>query len=187
MTKSLLYLIKLSIVPVIALIGGKIVGIIIAGSLLGVEVAWNYSNPLSLLSPSVSSNDVISITTFANLFMYGCLAIGMSVVLIQSSFFHDSHIDINRVSKLADFNLIKLIKSSYDLYHWGFVWTIYLIIGTVLILLDTIVGKTAFVIFVITAVFSISTVMILVKDVYNEIEIAKQINKESNERPTKSN
>lgn len=175
MTKSLLYLIKLSVIPILALIVGKLVGFIIAGEFLGVDVTWTINSPLDLLMPSVAAAEIRNVTTFADLIMYGLLAVGMSIVLIQSSFFHDSHVDVNAVSRLADYNLLGLIKSTYHLYHWGFIWTIYLLIGTVVIMVDYFSGRADLWALIITTFFSIFSIMILVKDVYNEIETAKKI------------
>lgn len=175
MTKSLLYLIKLSVLPILALIGGKLLGFVLAGSFLGVDVHWVINTPLDILTPIVPIGEIRNVTTFADLFMYGLLAVGMSIVLIQSSFFHDSHVDINAVSKLADYNLLGIIKSSYHLYHWGFIWGIYMIIGSVVIIIDYFLGSADLWAAVITAFFSVFSIMILVKDVYNEIETAKKI------------
>ena len=175
MTKSLLYLIKLSVIPILVIIVGKLIGFALAGSFLGVDVNWVIHSPLDLFTPSVAVSDIRSVTTFADLFMYGALAIGMSIILIQSAFFHDSHVDINAVSKLADYNLLGLIKSSYKLYHWGFIWSLYLIIGSIIIVLDYFAGKADLWALIVTGFFSIFGIMILVKDVYNEIETAKKI------------
>ena len=175
MSKSLLYLIKISVIPILALVVGKLVGILVAGSFVGVDIVWDFSNPATFLSPAVPVTEIASITTFADLFMYGCLAVGMSIVLIQSSFFHDSHIDVGAVSKLADYDLLHLIKSSYQLYHWGFIWSLYLILGTIIILIDTLGGRTDLWVLIVTAIFSVFSIIILVKDVYNEIETAKKI------------
>ena len=124
MTKSLLYLIKLSVIPILVLIVGKLIGIAVAGSFLGVNINWAVSSPMDLLTPAVAAAEISRVTTFADIVMYGLLAIGMSIILIQSSYFHDSHVDVNAVSKLADYNLLGLIKSTYELYHWGFIWTL---------------------------------------------------------------
>jgi len=175
MSKSLLYLIKLSVIPIIALIAGKLIGVFLAGQFLGVSVVWSFSSPASFLTPSVPGADAVNVTTFANLFMYGCLAVGMSIILIQSSFFHDSHIDVNAVSKLANYNLVHLIKSSYQLYHWGFIWTVYLLLGNIVILIDAVTAKTDYWVLIVTGIFSFCSIMILVKDVYNEIDTAKKM------------
>ena len=179
MTKSLLYLIKLSVIPILVLIVGKLIGIAVAGSFLGVNINWAVSSPMDLLTPAVAAAEISRVTTFADIVMYGLLAIGMSIILIQSSYFHDSHVDVNAVSKLADYNLLGLIKSTYELYHWGFIWTLYLLIGTIVIMVDYFAGRADLWALIITSLFSIFSIMILVKDVYNEIETAKKITYET--------
>jgi len=187
MLKSLLYLIKLSIVPILTLILGRILGIIFGGIFLNTSVTWNFSSLLSILSPQVIAGQVVPLTTFADLFMFSCLAIGMSIVVIQSAFFHDIHMDVGFISKLADWNLMNLIKSSYDLYHWGFIWSIYLIFGVLVILVDTLSALIPTWIFIVTGLFTVFSIMSLVKDVYNEIETAKKVNNSIHERQADNN
>lgn len=175
MTKSLLYLIKISVVPVLALIVGKLIGFVLAGAFLGVDVHWVINSPFNILTPYVPATEIRNVTTSANIIMFGIVAAGMSLVLIQSAFFHDSHVDMGAVSKLADYNLLGLIKSSYHIYHWGFIWTVYMIVATIAIMIDYFLGKTDLWAVIVTAIFSVSSIMILIKDVYNEIESAKKV------------
>ena len=175
MAKSLLYILKISIIPIIALIGGRLLGMWLASILLGYNLTWDFSSPSAFLNPSTPNYDLINLLTFANLIMYAVLAIGMSIVLIQSSYFHDSHLDVTFVSKLADLNLLGMIKSTYQLYHWGFVWTIYLFIGTFVILFDVISGRCEVWVVIVSFVFPLFSLLVLIKDVFNEINIAKSL------------
>jgi hypothetical protein len=180
MVKSLLYSLKLSVIPIVALIGGKLTGLWLAGSLLGVKIGWDFTTPASFLNPAVAASDSKNVLSFANLVMFALLAIGMSIVLIQSSYFHDSHLDVSIVSKLADMNLLNLVRSTYELYHWGFIWVVYLFIASLVILVDVTLNRTEVWVVVISFAFSLFSILILIKDAYNEVQIAKSLTERKN-------
>ena len=180
MIKSLLLLLKLTVLPILALIVGKLLGIYIAGFVMGIDVIWNFSSPISFLNPTVALQDIKSIINFADLFMFVCLAFGMSLVVIQGAFLHDSHLDVSMASRLANFNLLSIVKSTYEIYHSGFIWTLYLIMGLIVILMDVINMNADAWVLIFTGVFSLLSIVILVKDVFNEIEIAKSLSIKKN-------
>ena len=175
MVKSLLYLLKLSAVSVVALIGGRFIGIYLAGVVQDVNIIWNFSSVGGILNPVVPIENVKNIMTFADIFMYAVLSIGMSIVLIKSVFLHDGNLNVPIISKLADKGIFSLIKSTYHLYHWSVVWMAFLIIGSIVIIVDTFEGRTDMWVAVVTSLFSVFSFVILIKDTFNEIETAKSL------------
>jgi hypothetical protein len=175
MVKSLLYILKLSTVSVVALIGGRFLGIYLAGIIQDVGIVWNFSSIGGMLNPVVPIESVKNIMTFADMFMYAVLSVGMSIVLIRSVFLHDENLNVPVISRLADKGVFSLIKSTYHLYHWSIVWMVFLIMGSIIVAVDAFEGRADTWVAVVTSLFSVFSFIILIKDTFNEIETAKSL------------
>lgn len=130
----------------------------------------DYAGSLFTIQTVVREQDLQLVTTYSDLLMLIFVATGLTVVIIRSVYLHESHINPMIVSRLANFNLLSLIKSSYEIYHKATIWTIFNILATVLILINVIAGRSAVWVGIIGVTATIILVVILLQDVYKEIE-----------------
>ncbi len=127
-SKTLLKLIDTAILPALAIVAGKLLGMALVSSRLGVPFTLN----LKSLPPATSS----TLNTYSNLFAYGVLALGILLILARSYFFHSSHISPQVTIKLHTLNLASIISTTYELFHQAIIWMSYLWLLTLLFLLQ---------------------------------------------------
>lgn len=175
MSKTLIKLVDFSLLPAALLIVGKVLGLWIAVNFF--ELEWGLEtipNNFFSVRPIFFSKDIILASTYSDIVMFIVIVIGYSAVLIQALIFHNSHISPVVVAKLANYNLLGLVKSTFEIYHKAAIWSIFLWLSNILILINVLTSKTE----VWVLVFSISVSLILsiflLKDVANEIELSKK-------------
>jgi hypothetical protein len=177
MRKTLLKLIEYSILPAILLFVGKLLGLYIIASLFGVPIDWQAEDKsLLFFSTSVAKENLMLVSTYSDLFMFTQMSLGMSFILIQAIYLHDSHISNLTISQLAKLNLLSLIRSSFELYHSGVIWLGFLWLGCILVAINYFQGISQLWVLLISLLFSISFSIIFFRDLFSEIELSKQNN-----------
>lgn len=173
--KSIVKLIDEAIIPAVALIFGKMAGLILVISILDLPFTVKGGQILNIL-PQVSFDNVadyILAENYSNLAMFVAAALGTIFVIIRAHFFHESHINPNLHARLVGLNLESLIASSYHLYHQAAIWILFLWLTVAFLLVSTILGITYPAIsataFIIAANFS----WIFAIDVEKEIELSR--------------
>lgn len=175
MKKTLLKLIEYSILPAVLLFIGKIVGLFVVSSLFSIPIDINTPDrQLLFFATSVSAESIKTISTYSDLFMFTTLSIAMSFVLIQAIYFHDTHISSMTISKLAKYNLLGLIRSSFQLYHAGVVWLGFLWMSLIIVFINYYHSITEFWVLLISLLFCISFSIIFLRDLFLEIGLAKK-------------
>ncbi len=175
MKRSLLKLIEISILPAIVLMLAKFGGIYFAAALFNIDVSLDVqSGSLVFFKTLVNARDLILISSYSDLFMFLCVAIGMSIILVQALYLHESHISSITISRLAKYNLLNLIRSTYELYHGGIIWLAFLYVANIVILTNAMRGLTQPWTLIVASVFSLSYSIIFFKDLYSEIELSKK-------------
>lgn len=175
--KSIIKLIDEALIPAVAIIVAKMVGLFLAASFSNLNFTVKNADILKVL-PSVqfaNINDYTVAENFSNLAMFVVVALGTLLVLIRAHFFHESHIHPNLQARLAALNLDSLVASSYHLYHQVVIWLIFLWLTTGFLLISTIVLSITYplisaVAFIVSANFS----WIFAMDIEKEIEISRQ-------------
>lgn len=182
MSKSLIKLLDSAIIPALVMVCSKVIGLWIVNQIFNLSFGL-IPNPNNLIGISVSyssQEDLMVSSSYSNLFMYGCLFLSFSFVLVQATFFHDSHITPFTLSKLAANNLLDLIKDSFNLYHEASIWLIFIWSASIIILINSILGSTYSWIAVLSVVGSLIVTVVLVRDVGKEIRVAKSKLKRGN-------
>jgi hypothetical protein len=100
--------------------------------------------------------------------------LGFSVVLIQALFFHNSHVSPKSLTKLASNNLLSLVKSSFEIYHKGAVWSLFLWLSNLLILINVLTSKTQPWVFVVSLIVTIVLSLVLLNDAAEEIDLSRE-------------
>ncbi len=176
MSKSIIKLIDEALIPAIALIVAKMVGLFLSAQLLHLSFTVKNAS-LLLVLPKVqflNIQDYILAENYSNLAMFATAAVGTIFVLVRAHFFHQSHIHPNLQARLASLNLESLIASSYHLYHQALIWITFLWLTSGFLAISTIVLHITYPIisvlaFIITANFS----WIFAMDIEKEVELSK--------------
>jgi len=174
MNKTLLTLIKYSLLPALLLFIGKLAGILFVSGLFNFNVQFSLVDyNIFFFKTLVDSKNYIILSSYSDMFMFLVMMLGMTILLFQALVLHDSHISSNTVFRLAKYNLLDLIKTSFDLYHSGIVWALFMWLSCLLIGLNTLKGATYIWVLGIALVFSISYSIIFIKDLFSEIKLIK--------------
>lgn len=171
MSKSLISLIEYSLIPAALLIIGKLAGIFVAIRLYNVPLnTKEYAN--QLFAPVGVSNfsDLALITSFSDIIMYVSVATYFSLILVRAIYFHDSHAKPTLVAKLATHNLLKLIQTSYQIYHQAFISIVFVLIANALIILNVIQNTSYVWIAIVSGIFTLGLIFGLLFDVYREVK-----------------
>lgn len=174
--KSIIKLLDEALVPAVAIIVAKMIGLFVAVFSLNLEFTIKNADLLAIL-PRVSFTSLAHYTlaeNFSNIAMFVVVALGALLVLIRAHFFHQSHIHPHLQARLVALNLESLIAPSYHLYHQAIVWLIFLWLTTGFLLVSTIILHVTHplisaVAFITSANFS----WIFAMDVEKEIELSR--------------
>lgn len=120
MTKTIIKLIDTAILPAIAIVAAKIVGIALINRLF--DLSWQLTENGLFYA---STQDLILANSYSGLFTYAVVLIGLLWVLIRSQFFHDSHITPKLSAKLFSAGFAHLIGSTYEIYSAAIIWISY--------------------------------------------------------------
>lgn len=175
MSKSLLKVLDLSLFPAALMVVGKFIGLIVVTRIFDIPFTLaQLSQGLISARPEVPAEFVTTASTYSDLIMYVILAIGVVVVVVQATQFHDKHISPKLLLKLSNHNLMSLIKGSYEIYHSAAVWTLFIWVATVIVWINVLAGKTALWMGVVAITSSIIFCIALLQDVYSEIMHSKE-------------
>ncbi|MBI3341501.1 hypothetical protein HY024_00080 [Candidatus Curtissbacteria bacterium] len=175
MTKSIVKLLDEAIIPAIALIVGKMIGLFLASVFFKLNFTIEQGGVLKFL-PAIHFNDVsgyILAENYSNLAMLCVAALGTIFVIVRAHFFNQSHIHPYVQTKLIHFNIESLIAPSYDLYHQAAIWLTYLWLVVGFLVASTIFGITFFQISAVAFIIAANFSWILALDVQREVEISR--------------
>lgn len=175
MSKSFVKLIDSALLPAALMICGKVVGLLFVNSVFGLDWALNTDTPYfaALQLDYFSTQDVLIATSYSNLIMFVFVVVGFSFLLYQALYLHSSHISPRMLSKLAERNLMHLVKDTFHLYFEAGVWSLFLWACVVIIFIHTLLGTMfTWIFFVAFAIATFLTVLLL-RDVQSEIKLAQ--------------
>lgn len=175
MSKSLIKLIDSSLMPASIIIVGKLISLLISFNIYGID--WSLAeinNPLFTVRPIVPVEYLLQVSTTSDLILYLIMLTGFGVKLFFALFLHDTHIPPKMLAKLAENNLLGLVKSSFEIFHEVTVWVIFLWITQLIIITNTINGNTSAILATVTFIMSLGSSILLLKDVYREISLEKK-------------
>lgn len=170
---SLKKLIDEAIVPAALLILAKMLAILLSSYFLNLRFEIKSGTFLPYL-PSVkflSIKDYITAENYSNLAMFLTAAVGTFIVLIRLHFLHDSHVHPKLQSKLASFNLEKIISSSFHLYHTALTWLIFLWLTVAFLIVSSIFRITYIQLTALAVVVAANLTWIMALDIQKEIDI----------------
>lgn len=169
---SLIYeLVDLAILPAALLICAKAVGMALLNTMLGLD--WNVQNIansiFSVRAVYESSQDVLLVSSFTNLFMFICVLSGCMLITSKAMLFHHRKASPHFVLKLARYDLLHLLKSSFELYKESFVWSVFMILTTIYIFLSFVFDQTYAWVAGLSVMFCITFLWMLIQNIEEDI------------------
>lgn len=174
-SSSIVKLIDEAIIPTVALIAAKMLGLFLASYMLAIPLTIKNAEILGFL-PSVHFNnlqDYRTIENYSNLIMFAAAAVGSAFVLIRAHFFHESHIHPVLHAKLTSLNLTSLIAPTYHLYHQAAIWLMFLWLCVGFLTISTFLEVTYPQVTIIAFVIAVNFSWIFAVDIEKEIQIAR--------------
>ncbi len=175
MSKSLIKLVDYSILPAALLVVGKFLGLFVAVNFFSLD--WGVESiPNSVFSvrPLFYSEDILLASSYSDLIMFLILVTVYSFIVLQAVLFHNTHISPTVLARLANNNLLGLVKGTFEIYHKAAIWTVFLWLANVLIFLNVALGKTYLWITAFTIITSVVLTVMLIRDASQEIELSKK-------------
>jgi len=157
------------------MIAGKFIGLYLSIKIF--ELEWgieNLSNELFSSRPVMYKQDILTASSYSDLFLLLVMLGGFSLYVARAVFFHDSHVSPKILTRLAANGLLGLVKDSFEIYHRASVWLIFLWLSNITILINVLIGKTYTWVLLVGFVASILLTVILLRDVAYEINLAKK-------------
>ena len=170
MQKSLITILENSLFPSALTIFAKFIGIAIAIAIF--NLPYNVSEYTSSIlngSLTVTQEHSVIISTYSDLIMFLVIGLGFSIQLARAIFFHDSHLSPKFITKLADLNLLNLIRDTYDIYHKASVWLAFLWVAVIIIIINFALGTTLLWVTIVAVLGTVALTMGLVQDAYQEL------------------
>ena len=176
-TKSITKLIDEAIIPALALIVAKTLGLFLASSIFKLDFIIEQGGIFKIL-PTVRFLDpqsYVMAENYSNLAMLFVAAFGAILIIVRAHFFHQSHIHPYLHAKLVSLNLESLIAPSYNLYHQAVVWLTYFWLVVAYLIVSSIFGVTFPQISVIAFIIAANFSWVFAIDIQREIEIQRRI------------
>jgi hypothetical protein len=177
MNNSLVKLVDATLLPAAILVVGKVLGLAITIAIF--QLPWDLIQTadgfgLSSVTPAVKLEHLVTVSTYSDLFMFLVIAAGFSTILFRATFLNQQRIKPHLLIKLSNANLLGLLKSSYDIYHYASIWLIFVWVASFTIAINTLMGKTALWLLITVVISAITFTTILLQDVYKEIAISRK-------------
>lgn len=175
MSKSFIKLLDNALLPASLMLVSKFIGVFLTIKVFNLDWVVNQT-PNNFLSfqTVLSSQDVILVTSYSDLIMFGVLALGFSFNLIRAIFFHNSHINSDLINRLASKNLLSLIANSYEIYHSATVWLFFMWAAALMVLSSALTNSIYSWVGLLVLGLSILLTIVFFQDVYKEVENARK-------------
>ncbi len=166
---------NLPITPFVALIVGKLLGIVFTAVVFSLDISVGEVFELlkSLLFGNNSEENTVLLSSYSDLFMFTLMSTGLVL-----SLFAQTGKAFQRLTKVdLDIYLLSGVKSFpstvIKLYGQSVYWLLFILLSNLFILFNTLLGKTYLWIYLITLILTISLTLYFYYDFRREIELSK--------------
>lgn len=164
-------LVDLAVLPAALLICAKAVGMAVINSVFNLN--WGIqtiaSAVFSVRAVYENASDALLVSSYTNLFMFISVFVGAIIIVSKSLLFHYRKASPHFVLKLAKYDLLHLLKSSFNLYKEAFVWGVFLILTTVYIFISFLFSQTYAWVAAISVMFCITFIWIMIQNIEEDI------------------
>ena len=120
--------------------------------------------------PFITDSNLSRAASFVDTVFVWVMLIGLFYYVFTALFLHNSHVHPKVISRLVKYNMLHLIKDNFNLYHEIIVWLIFAWIANILVLLNSLEGKTIIGIPTFSILFTAFLTVVFFKDACNELE-----------------
>ncbi len=174
MSKSFIKLLDNALLPASLMLVSKFVGIFFIIRFFNLDwVVQQTPNNFLSFQTVLSAQNVVLVTSYSDLIMFCAIALGFTINLLKAIFLHNSHISPQMLNRLANRNLLSLIKNSYEIYHSASVWLFFLWVAVAIVITNTLNNAIYSWVGLATLLVSILLTIVFFQDVYKEIENAR--------------
>jgi len=169
-SKTLIKLVDLAVLPAAILIFTKIISLLIINAVLG--LSWDvqtFSDAFFGIKLTYSTYELSTVITYSNLFMHFAALSGASIAIIKLYYLHPAHVRPSVVLKLAKSDRLHYIQSSFHLYHEAIVWTLFMLVTDIIILINFTQGLTESWVLGLSIISTLFFVFILVRTVDRDV------------------
>lgn len=160
--------------PVVSIFIGKIVGIIFASVVFSIQISsLGYASLFKLLYGATQNNDIVTLSSYSDLFMFTVLSTGLVITLL----IYTDRAKNNMSKKLVEDYFASPLEQTFNtarkLYGGSFIWLLILWITNIYILYNTLSGRTYLWIYLLVFSLSISLTTYFLLDLKKEMQLAK--------------
>ncbi len=120
--------------------------------------------------PLLMSNSIVNAASFMDIIFIWGMLLGLIYYVLVALYFHNTHIHPRVISKLVRFNLLYLVKNNFNLYHEMIVWLIFAWLANILVLVNSVAGKTFIGIPTFSILFTAFLTVVFFKDACKELD-----------------
>ena len=172
-SKTLIRLIDLAIVPAAILIFTKVISILLLNAVLG--LSWDVktlSDAFFGVKVTYPDLDQLAlVVSYSNLFMHLAALTGTVLALSKLFYMHPQHIKPSLVLKLAKQDKLGFIQTSLHLYHEMIVWSLFLVISDILILINFTQNLTYDWVLGFSVISTLIVVFIMVRSIDRDLSV----------------
>lgn len=162
---------KASLLPAALMLIAKIVGFWL--TVMSLNIPWTInidSDGFLGIYPLLMSNTVVQAASFMDMIFIWIMLLGLLYYLLIALFFHSTHLHPKIISKLVKFNLLYIVKNNFNLYHEIIVWLMFAWLANILVLINSVAGKTFIGIPTFSILFTAFLTVVFFKDACKELD-----------------
>lgn len=160
--------------PVVSIFIGKILGIIFASVVFSIQISsLGYASLFKLLYGTTQNNDIVTLSSYSDLFMFTVLSTGLVITLLIYTDRSKNNMSKKLVEDYFASPLEQTFNTARKLYGGSFIWLLILWITNIYILYNTLSGRTYLWIYLLVFSLSISLTTYFLLDLKKEMQLAK--------------
>jgi len=165
---------QLLITPFVALIIGKILGVLFTAVVFSLDVRPDDIFSLfKLMIASDADEKLVLLSSYSDLFMFTLLSTGLVASLFSQINQISQRLSKNDLELYFQGGVNNLLHTASKLYGRSLIWMGFIVLANAYILYNMLTGKTYLWIYVVTLLLTISLVMYFYYDFHKEIQLSK--------------
>jgi len=178
LSKTLVKLVDSAIFPASLLIVSKVLGLVLTNNIFGLN--WGIDHQIqqfqlfSVQIVYIDQQSSVIAATYSNIIMYLVIFIGFAVRIFQARFLHNDHISPRLLTKLAENNLLSILKSSFDIYLEGSIWLVFSWIAWFIVFVHYLLSLNSLTLCLVILVIQILSTTVFFRQLNREFEESKK-------------
>jgi hypothetical protein len=167
-SKILLKLIDQAIIPAVLVVVSRVVSLVLISNYLDIDFFITRNGIIF-----ENTKDYVTVNSYSMLLITVLIALGMLMVIINSTLFHHEHIKPKTSAKLFSLKMHSLIKNSFEIYTQATIWISYLWLLTIANALMYYYQMVDLWVFYINIIATVSLTVLLTIDLEKKIKVSK--------------